>query len=396
MNEAQLPLLLTVIAGLLLLWRVTVMTGFLPRSATLRLYRESFDVLRRHRWILLVFLIGCGATLLVTESQRMLATRKYRQTMVQPDVSAEKMPTPWSSIARRAVSQTLPSVATWCQVEPCGAMALWLAAILLFVYRRRVLPQLFPADRLAPTTLRWLKRLLWVSAGASWVMLVFGYIAIDLAGTWLRQPSLIAVALGLSLPVAAFQIVVTTYLACGLVNAAQHANAGNPAPPARLLEVSPDVFQQLLKLVVITNCLLILPVCILQIPRLIFIASRFVWISARLEVYMSFFYPALCLVVFPAVLFIVLEQAQWRKALRQTVDFWRHHAGEWLALLLPVFVLAFAVNFIKQWLSFYAAPFSSIRMVPSVVAQVVGAIAGAWWLVTIVRWWDSTKTRAGL
>lgn len=370
------------------------MTGFLPLGATLRLYRASFGVLRRHRWILLVFLTGYGATLLVTEPQRMLAIRKFLQTVAQPAVTAEKMPTPWYKITRWTAFHSLPSVAAWCRSNPCGFNALWLAAILLFVYRRQVLPQLVPADSLTPAAARGLKYLLWGSAGAPWALLILSYAAIVSARAWWRQPLAGTITFWLSLPVTIFWMIVIAYLACGLITAARHANAGAPALPTHLLEVNPPVFQQLLKLAVLIHCLMLLPAWLLQNVHRIFSANHSSRILAQAGIYFTGVYPALCLAIFPAFLFIVLEQAHWRTALRQTVALWRRHDGEWLALLLPVLILTFAVNFSQQWLTFYAGPFSNSRLVVSISAGAIGTIVSAWWLVTVVRWWDVTKTRA--
>jgi len=402
MNETQLPLMLTVTTGLLLVWRVTVMTGFLPLGATLRLYRESFGVLRRHQWILLVFLTGAGAALLVTETQRVLVTRAHWQQMAAGIQARHDLEISWKAVLQNVWRRSWSATSAWVWAEPCRGLGIWLAVVALSVFRRRIIPQVLAANQLAPITVQRLNWLIWAGAGATvaWIVIQFGT-AIGWDGFpkqrvfWVVWAVFLQV---LSLLFSVFWVATGTYFACGLITAARQANSTDNARPALLLEVNFDGFCRLLKLCVFTTAITgVLPAILMwlrQFCRAVFLIGEPHWLQMFLNIFASL-EQVFAILVFPAVLFIVLDQAEWRPALSRTVDLWRRHSGEWLALVLPVFVLAFVVNVLRRWMQFYTAPTVGAWPIIDVCAGAIGALASAWWLVTIVRWWDVTKTRAG-
>ena len=392
MNETQLPLVLTVIAGLLLLWRVTVMTGFLPLGATVRLYLESFGVLRRHRWILLIFLAGTGASLLVNGTRQALAMRAHRQLLAAQFQAHRDLGVPWPAVLKIAGRQGLSATSSSVWATPCRSVGLWLAVVTLVVYRRRVIPQILPADCVSPTTARWLRWAIWAGAGAWCAWIVIQFVTAGAADVLPTQRGFVVawsiLLQGLSLLAAAFWVVTSAYLACGLINIARQANTTGNARPGQLLEVTAADFRQLLNFFVFVTAITgVLPLLLVQV------FGRVRWFQSVFKVLPDLEH-VFTLLVFPAMFLIVLEQAAWRPAVRQTVALWRRHAGAWLALLVPVFTLAFAVNVLRQRLRFHILPTSSAWLIVNALTDIIGALASAWWLVTIVRWWDSTKTRA--
>ena len=146
--------------GLLLFWRMAITTKFLPLGGALRLYQESARTLRRNRWIILVYLCGQVAGLVVTGTGRILAGRIFRDQMNAQFDSMEGMPIPWEACVYSAAGHVLPTAASWTWAKTLSGSGLWLAAILLFAFRRRLVAQVLPESRFAPETLRYLKRLL--------------------------------------------------------------------------------------------------------------------------------------------------------------------------------------------------------------------------------------------
>jgi hypothetical protein len=400
-NEQGLIWFLVVTAGVLLFWRLALATGFLPLAATLRLYRESASVLRRNGWILLVYLLGFFAGLLVTETLQILATRAYRRQIPQPMNNLwEGMPIPWDGVLSSAARRSLVATSTSVWTEPCRGMGLWLPAVILLSYRRRLVPQVLPDDGFAPDTVRYLRRLLGLSATAMCILPVSQlasavfYDSFRTSSVW---PLVLAMGV-LTVPGTIFGIAASTYIACGLIASISTANAVGTSQPQSLLAVRAEDFWRLLKFVVLATlilgglpllarqCVQLAPL-VLQIPtpKWVLTVTKFLYGAAQV----------LGIGVFPAMLFIVLDKAEWKTALQQTWDFWRNHAGEWLAFVLPVYALAFAANVLSQLVPFYTGPTSSTRHVATILTQLVGVIASAWWLVTVVRWWNLTKTRAG-
>ena len=393
MNESQLPLVLTVLAGLLLLWRVTVRTGFLPLSTTLRLYRESFGVLRQHGWILLVFLTGAAASLLVTETKSVLVMRAHPQKIVAQFQVRHNLEIPWKTVLQKAGWRGLSATSSSAWAAPCRGVGLWLAGVALVAYRRRIFPQILPADCGSSTTTRWLRRAIWVGASAWFVWIAIQFVTAvgpDVVPNHRGFQVAWSIFLqALSLFCAAFWVVAGAYLAGGLLHSARQANATGNARPALLLEVNAVVFRQLLKFFVFVTAMTgVLP------QLLVVTVSRFRWFQPFFKALTDLEH-VFALLVFPVMFRIVLEHAEWRPALRQVVDMWRRHAGEWLALLLPVFALAFAGHVLRQRMLFSIPPTACAWLITNVITEAIGAMVSAWWLVTVVRWWDVTKTRAG-
>ena len=251
---------------------------------------------------------------------------------------------------------------------------------------------MLPENGFAPDTRRYLERLLWTSAGGAFILVIVQLTTVvfpDLSGRGLLWPFAVITAVSAVLGIV-FDIVVTAYLTCALLLAIDKVNAAGSSKPTLLLEVNAEHFWRLLTFVALATAvfgiLLYFPVQVIRLIPLVCHVNAPRSAQLLTEV-LSVVGRVLEIAVFPAILFIVLEKSEWKPALWETVGLWRRHLGDWLGLLLPVLVLAFGTNFVQRWISLSMGhgPMSSI--LPRMLTHIVSAVASAWWLVTIVRWW---------
>jgi len=200
----------------------------------------------------------------------------------------------------------------------------------------------------------------------------------------------------LAVPATVFEIVATTYMFCTLILAMRNTNASGSSSPVILLEVTAEDFWRLLKFcapaTIVFSFLLIFPTQLTKLIPLTLNINTPRWVRSFVGT-LSNATHALEIIVFPAILFIVLESSEWKAALWQTKDLWRRRARDWFALLLPALVLAFAINLLVRLLPWLTGCHTSGGL-SGTFAHYVDAIVKPLWLGVIVRWWDWNHTQS--
>ncbi len=397
MTYEPIIIFICVVLGLLLFWRVAVASGLIPWRAAFQLYRNSVAVLRRNWWIVVIDVIGLAAGLVVTQTRETLATRAGEQHAMLPERMAGQ-PGPWQACLQRAGTWTLRNWNALVWRDAVGGLGLWLPAILLIVCRHRIVPQLLPADNLQSRTRKWLQLLLWISVAASLAVVVFSLILPTGLGAgpqgnawaWLLTGGILLSGL-----VSVFNLIVVTYLENGLFAAARTAKVTASSHASQLLEVTSRDFWRLLKfntfLTIVFSLLPMLAHSLMQWGILSTWADPTSRPMNVLESMTGYALPILQIVLFPALPMIIFDQTDWRTALRRTPAFWRKYAGDWLALLLPLLLVAFMISFTKNFAHWYARAWAVPIALPNAGLQLLTALVSAVWLITIVGWWTTAR-----
>jgi hypothetical protein len=394
MDEPIVKWILAVVVALLI-WRVVIKTGFLPLGFAMRLYGESVGVLFRNGWIVWLYLAGYLAAAVITEPGRIMVESAWRQQWETQMGMAAGWSISWDSyLVQSSIVRALPTTNGWVWSSPFGVVSIWVPVILLIVYRRQVLPEVLPADRFSKKVLRWLRLLLWAGVISACGNVAYQVTALfNLRAASQEDTYTIQVLSVLALPLSAFALAIDTYLRCGLLKAAQQSNAVQPTHARQLLSVSSDDFWRLIKFSLLAALVLevlpMLTLLILKAVPLFFKVNSPSWMHSAFEYFHAGLY-VVGLAVFPSVLFIVLERCEWRRALNETISLWRRHYRAWLALLLPLLVLGFGINLGTRLLPFYVHWWMGRICVP-ILTDLIGVLIGAFWLMTVVRWWNQTQ-----
>ncbi len=303
------------------------------------LLRESVGVLKRVRWILVIFLMGCVVSVFVEEANRGLAEWAHAREYPGWQSSAAGMDFNLSFALLAARREAIREAADFVWAWPVSIWNGWLAALLWIRFQAQIRRRLFDGKETANEWqgIGW--RLVWLCAAVAMVMP-----GITFFTSWrsVKPPleSRIAVVM-VAVGILTFCFVVgcNAFLQCGLLQVVRVTEASTDAGPSSLLDVQIPMFVRLLKFYVVTT---------LALGAVTFLVRWTRWFHGWQEIVSYSVVPAMgvAMIFVPSV--IVLDDVNFAKAWRRNWKLWRENGQLLVALLLPQLVLAFVLALLER------------------------------------------------
>jgi hypothetical protein len=337
------------------------------------LLRESLDVLKRARWILVVFLVASVASVFMEEANE--AGTHFRQYpgWRAPIVSADLNLTLNLLGAREtAIRWAADIIWAW----PVSTWNAWLAVLFFIDCRAEIRQRLFDGEGTPDTGRRIGWCLGWLCAVAA---VVVPGVTFFISWGSVKPPWATGVAIAfwaVGILASCFVVGCNAFLQCGLLQAIREAGANADTSPQSLLDIRVSTFVRVLKFCLVTA------LALGAVTVLVFWVR---WLQPWKQIIRFYAIPVVEIAAMFALLVIVLDEVNFAEACRRTWRLWRENIQLLVALLLPLLVLAFVLALSERMGSWLVRNLPLGLPCARMVVGLARAAVSALWLVVAAR-----------